>query len=302
MILPACLSKPSWSFTSIAVAACLMALLMAFGISTASGSEKPTASVSAVTEAKAPVPKAPMATDPKTEIPAEATESNWKSLERIDDKMANAIIVMTVFVTFLALLAGFYEFFKLREVEKLRGDFDKHMAEVARQHEKSMETKFVERFSSMFEAYKLDLNHRLLTYLNEKTSSLSQRHLRRSNVFHRVLLCYAYNELTENDTDALLSAHVAAFIEFQRALVQILSGQADDVATGLNYIRGIADNATLSDATATQLIPFLMLVKDDLVMQHFSVAQSWNELVYTLETKINIKRDDPILADSASKC
>ena len=237
---------------------------------------------------QAPAPTAPTLAPPTTaalpppNLAAEikSDEIAWKAVERIDAKLANTVVFLTVFVAFIALVLGLYEFFKLNELEKLRTE-----------SEAKLQILFDRQFETANKEYEKRLSEKLLNHIHHQTHRLADDQIKLSTVAHRIMLCFVQNDLEADINAPMRIAHMHACMDLQRSLGQLRASNDESNLTGLSHLATLSGR--ISAMTAGQILNYLLLVRRAKILCSWTNQGLCADIVGRLEQVTGLSADDP---------
>ena len=221
------------------------------------------------------------ATDPAgSQSPAGTGEIlAWQTLSRIDAKIANSITLVTLFVGIIAVLLGLYEYFKLREVERIRADIRTDLRSL-----------FSDEFADLNAAFEQQLSAKLLSRLDTKISTANNSGQHLAAVNRNILLFYVINDLAPSPDTPLTVRHVHACLEIQRALGQITALSEEEKLTGLTVID--SKSANIGRITSLALLEYLANVRQMNLIRGFVNQDLCNRIIERLEVKTGLSSEE----------
>lgn len=225
-------------------------------------------------EAAGKAPDAPIANVPAQ---PEATESDkaWQAVERIDAKLANTLVWMTLVVTLIVVLLGTYEIVKLRELDEVESKMEK-MVDIQ-----------VERQVAKFKRdYEKQLAAQHLSEIREMTADVAEDQLQLAATGHRVLLSFVINDLPSKATGTISVKSLRCYIELQRALANLRIAAEQDNLAGLTALLSTAE--TVGPSTAFALLQYLTEVRRMRLLSNWTNYALCDRIISGLETRTGI--------------
>jgi hypothetical protein len=278
--------KPRLSAPHAFLIAVVLALLL-FGVGWAfiqSAASPP--SHAAPTKAASPLaqprPEGKVANAPVANRPAQAAAADpdtaWQAVERIDAKIANTLIWITVFITLIVVLLGLYEFVKLRELD-----------EIEKKMEKMVTTQVERQFFGFKKDYEKQLAVEHLSAIRQMTAEVADDQLQLAATGHRVLLSYVINDLPGRATDMISVKSMRCYIEIQRALANLRIAADQDNLAGLTTL--LSTSETVGPSTSAALLQYLFEVRRMRLLSNWTNQALCDKIISGLEKRTGISSE-----------
>lgn len=214
-------------------------------------------------------------------IPAYAEEMNsgsnvassdaaWKAVERIDAKIANAVVILTVVAGLFPIAIGLYEYLKLRELEDIR-----------RQLPADIELRVEREISKVKRSYRADIS-RLIGEKVELEAIATVQMLRDDDLqAGRALTAYLKNEVSDVSASTLLE-----IFQFQRMMRDLVSESEPEVRISLTFFQGLCGR--ISFATAGEVYSYLHLLDSQNKLISHDTRAHWKIIVKEFEQSYDI--------------
>ncbi|GFE67319.1 hypothetical protein [Litoreibacter roseus] len=198
-------------------------------------------------------------------VAAQAQDAAWKAVERIDSKIANAIVFLTVFAALLPIVVALYEASKLRELQKIKDDqkdiIRKEINETLTGMQKDLEEQHLQQVSQMIHSSVSNASDRLYRFLDEDDAQSG-----------RILAAYLNNDV--GGDDALISnSELASVFHLQRTLRNLAGADQDNVHASLVHLKELLPRLAFS--TAIEIYRFLWLVERQGKIITLSNRETW---------------------------
>jgi hypothetical protein len=227
-----------------------------------------------------PAEAAPPPTPP---APPPVEDPTWKAVERIDAKLANAQVFMTVFIGVIALLLGLYEFFKVREIENIRQEL-----------EGKLEGLFHSQFKVSGREYENRLARLLIEKVDRRAVELADEQIQLAAVGHRAIISYVSNDLGFSGNEPLTADRMRLYLELERALIQLGATSDDDNMIALTLLQSLTHS--VSQMTAGMILHYLVLVRRAQVLRSWDNQALCSSIIRKLEQMTGLSADDPAFA------
>jgi len=198
-------------------------------------------------------------------VTAQAQDAAWKAVERIDSKIANAIVFLTIFAALLPIVVAFYEASKLRELQKIKDDqqdiIKKEVKEILRGMQTDLEKQHLQQVSRMIHSSVSNVSDRLYRFLDEDDAQSG-----------RILAAYLNNDVGGDD-ELISNSELASVFHLQRTLRNLAGADQDNVHVSLVHLKELMPRLTFS--TAIEIYRFLWLVERQGKIVTLSNRETW---------------------------
>lgn len=213
---------------------------------------------------------------PKEEL-ASIYSDPWRAVERIDAKIANSIVFLTIIAGLFPIAFVAVEYFRYNEYKKLK--------------------------ETLGTEINLEVERRLSSYLKDNGAILIQSiskeieiivDLQSANVqkldsvYGRVMRTYLSNELSEQASKYITSIQLRQLFELQRSLIHLRSENDLDVQIGLSHFSSLMTDA--SSMTATYMLEYLYEIEEQRKIRSWSNRGLWKTVVEKLEADTGVTK------------
>ena len=207
--------------------------------------------------------------------PGSERDDAWRAVERIDYKLANSVVFLTVFAALIPLFIGVYEFLKVKEIEELRVRVPELVAAEVAKSFGDLERKFSGEIAR-------SLHDRV-----ESETAVAIKFLHDDDVqIGRAMTAYLNNELSGPD-NCIRTDELIRLFEFQRQLRNLASEVEADVRDSLTYFFSLAN--VVSKSTSFQIVACLELVELHGGIVSLDARRHWSNVLKRYEQVHGIK-------------
>lgn len=209
--------------------------------------------------------------------PASEQELIWRLVERMDTKLANAVVFLTVFAALLPILVAVYESHKLRELEEIREKLPERVRTEVKERlvliARDVEKQHMAEITRMMHDRVESDTSRAMTFLHEDDAQAG-----------RVLLAYLNSEL--NRDRPVTPGELVSLFQLQRSLRDLTSNIENDVRTALTHIRELSREITMT--TAVEMLGYLFLAERQCRIRTPDCRSQWFDLTRDLRERYDI--------------
>lgn len=189
----------------------------------------------------------------------------WRAVERIDNKLANAVIFLTVFAALIPLFIAIYEFLKVKELEEIKSRIPEFVSQEVNRCFDSLEKRYLTEVSKMLHSRIENETETAIKFLHDDDVQVG-----------RAMIAFLNNEMSPEE-DAVKVGEIIRLFEFQRQLRNLASEIDADVRHALTYFHGLAP--TLSKSTAFEVMDHLKAIEEHGGISSLDARIHWGNVV-----------------------
>lgn len=232
-----------------------------------------------------------------TQDAASTQNAAWKAVERIDNKIANAIVLLTVFAALLPIVAALYGQSKLHELERIKEgqkeniqkEVGENIQRIKEEQKKVIENEVREKLKYLYEKSEENYSQQVNKMIHNSVSNASDRLYNFLDEYDsrssRIIVAYLNNDIGGDD-GAISSSELASVFHLQRDLRNLAGADQDNIYASLVYLEEILPRLAL--ITAVEVYEYLLMIERQGKIITLNNREIWAELLNSIQEKHQI--------------
>lgn len=182
---------------------------------------------------------------PSPSPPALPAFDPWQAVARIDAKIANTLIFLTVVAALIPVLVAIFEYFKIKEIEDFRKEVPIRISEEVEKQIHASSLKFERQYSQM-------LSRRI-----DETASVALQLLQDDDIAAQQILLSFLNRSSSDEPVQM--KHLSQLFELQKSFVGMRSEDDGAIQASLQHLEEFAKTAGFT--ASVHLLEYLKLLE-----------------------------------------